>query len=65
MGLTMQHAAAVLVPLAAGYIMNFYGYQIPFMIAMIFAVITMVSTRYIDPANQKSTSRLAEEVAHA
>ncbi|MFN5929039.1 MAG: MFS transporter, partial [Roseiflexaceae bacterium] len=65
MGLTMQHVAAVIVPLAAGYIMNFYGYQIPFMIAVIFAIITMISTRFIDPANQKSTSRLAEDAAKA
>lgn len=65
MGLTMQHVAAVIVPLAAGYIMNFYGYQIPFMIAVIFAIITMISTRFIDPATQKSTSRLAEDAVKA
>lgn len=63
MGLTMQHVAAVIVPLATGYILNFYGYQIPFMIACAFAVITMISTRFIDPKTQKSQSRLAEEAA--
>ena len=65
MGLTMQHVAAVIVPLATGYILNFYGYQIPFMIACAFAVITMISTRFIDPATQKSQSRLAEDAAAA
>ncbi len=65
MGLTMQHVAAVIVPLATGYILNFYGYQIPFMIASAFAIITMISTRFIDPATQKSRSRLAEDAAAA
>jgi predicted MFS family arabinose efflux permease len=65
MGLTMQHVAAVIVPLATGYILNFYGYQIPFMIACAFAVITMISTRFINPATQKSSSRLAEDAAAA
>ena len=65
MGLTMQHVAAVIVPLATGYILNFYGYQIPFMIACAFAVITMISTRFINPATQKSHSRLAEDAAAA
>lgn len=65
MGLTMQHVAAVIVPLATGYILNFYGYQIPFMIACAFAVITMISTRFINPATQKSQSRLAEDAAAA
>jgi predicted MFS family arabinose efflux permease len=63
MGLTMQHVAAVIVPLATGYILNFYGYQIPFMIASAFAIITMISTRFINPATQKSSSRLAEDAA--
>jgi MFS family permease len=63
MGLTMQHVAAIVVPLATGYILNFYGYQIPFMIAAGFAIITMVSTRFIDPANQKSVARIAEDAA--
>ncbi len=65
MGLTMQHVAAVIVPLATGYILNFYGYQIPFMIASAFAIITMISTRFINPATQKSQSRLAEDAAAA
>jgi len=63
MGLTMQHVAAIVVPLATGYILNFYGYQLPFMIAAGFAIVTMVSTRFIDPANQKSAARIAEDAA--
>ena len=37
MGMTMQHAAAIVVPVATGFILNFVGYQIPFMIGCGFA----------------------------
>jgi predicted MFS family arabinose efflux permease len=61
MGLTMQHVAAVAVPLATGYILNFVGYQIPFLVAAVFAALTIIVTRRLDPANQKSPRRIAEE----
>ena len=65
MGVTMQHAAAIVVPLATGYILNFVGYQIPFLIACGFACLTFFVTRRLDPATQKSPRRLAEEAARA
>ena len=63
MGLTMQHAAAVVVPIVTGFVLNFVGYQIPFLIATVFAAITILVTRKLDPANQKSPLRLREDAA--
>jgi predicted MFS family arabinose efflux permease len=65
MGLTMQHAAAVIVPILTGYVLNYVGYQIPFLVASVFAAITVIITRQLDPANQKSPRRLQEDAARA
>jgi len=65
MGLTMQHAAAVVVPIVTGFVLNYVGYQIPFLIASGFAVVTLFVTRRIDPANQKSAGRLQEDATLA
>lgn len=65
MGLTMQHAAAVVVPIVTGFVLNYVGYQIPFLVASVFAAITVLVTRRLDPANQKSSQRLQEEAASA
>lgn len=65
MGLTMQHAAAVVVPIVTGFVLNYVGYQIPFLVASVFAAITVLVTRRLDPANQKSPQRLQEEAATA
>ncbi len=65
MGLTMQHAAAVVVPIVTGFVLNYVGYQIPFLVASVFAGITVLITRRLDPASQKSPQRLQEEAASA
>ncbi len=65
MGLTMQHAAAVVVPVVTGFVLNFVGYQIPFLVAGGFAVVTLFVTRRLDPVNQKSARRLQEDAALA
>lgn len=65
MGLTMQHAAAVVVPIATGFVLNYVGYQIPFLVASVFAVVTLLVTRRLDPATQKSERRLQEDAALA
>ena len=65
MGLTMQHAAAVVVPIVTGFVLNYVGYQIPFLVASVFAAVTILITRQLDPANQKSPQRLQEEAASA
>jgi predicted MFS family arabinose efflux permease len=61
MGLTMQHAAAIVVPIVTGFVLNYVGYQIPFLVASGFAAITILITRKLDPANQKSPQRIQEE----
>ncbi len=63
MGTTMQHAAAIVVPVTAGYILNFYGYQIPFVIACGFACLTFLVTRRLDPIAQRAPGRLAADKA--
>ncbi len=63
MGTTMQHAAAIIVPVAAGYVLNFYGYQIPFMIACGFACLTFLVTRRLDPVAQRAPARVAADNA--
>ena len=63
MGITMQHAAAIVIPILTGFVLNFVGYQIPFLVASGFALITVFITRKLDPARQKTTAKLAEEEA--
>ena len=63
MGLTMQHMAAIVVPLATGYVLNFWGYEIPFLVAAGFASITILVTRRLDPENQKSPRRLVAQAS--
>ena len=65
MGVTLQHAAAIVVPITTGFILNFVGYQIPFLIACVFACIAIVVTRKLDPAHQKAPQRIAEDQARA
>jgi MFS family permease len=61
MGITLQHVAAIVVPLATGYVLNFVGYQVPFLIACIFACFTFVVTRRLAPEQQRSPRRIAED----
>jgi hypothetical protein len=65
MGVTLLHATAIVVPVAAGYILNFVGYQIPFYIACVFAVAAIGVTRGLNPAKQKSAARIAADLAEA
>ncbi|MBI3944043.1 MAG: MFS transporter [Chloroflexi bacterium] len=61
MGLSMQHAAAIIVPIATGFVLNYVGYQVPFLVASGFACLTFVVTRKLYPEAQKSSMRLQEE----
>jgi hypothetical protein len=61
MGLSLQHAAAIVVPVATGVILNYVGFQVPFLIACVFAVFTIFVTRRLNPATQKSPARIAED----
>jgi MFS family permease len=59
MGVTILHATAIVVPVVAGFILNFVGYQIPFFIACGAAVITVVVTLRLNPVTQRSAARVA------
>lgn len=61
MGITMQHAAAIVVPVVTGFVLNYVGYQIPFLIASVFALITVYVTQKLDPRAQKTAAKIAEE----
>jgi len=63
MGVTILHATAVVVPVAAGFILNFVGYQIPFFIACGIALITVFVTMRLDPQSQRTPERVALDEA--
>jgi predicted MFS family arabinose efflux permease len=65
MGVTMQHAAAVVVPILAGYVLNYVDYPVPFLIACVFSCLTIVVTRRLAPEQQKSPLRIQEEALRA
>jgi predicted MFS family arabinose efflux permease len=59
MGLTIAHATAIVVPVMAGFILNFVGYQIPFYAACGVAVIAFFVTLRLDPVNQRCPAKIA------
>ena len=63
MEVTILHATAIVVPVAAGFILNFVGYQVPFFIACGAAIITVAVTVRIDPVAQRSPGRVAIDEA--
>jgi len=65
MGLTVSHATSVVVPVLAGFILNFVGYQIPFYAACGVAVITFFVTLRLDPVKQRCPARIAADEAAA
>jgi predicted MFS family arabinose efflux permease len=65
MGVTVLHATAIVVPFAAGFILNYVGYQVPFLIACGFAIITFFVTLRLDPVKQRCAARLAADNACA
>ncbi len=63
MGVTLLHATAVVVPVVAGYILNFTGYRVPFFIACGFALANFFVTLGLDPAKQRCAARVAMDEA--
>ena len=61
MGLTIAHATAIVVPVVAGFILNFVGYRIPFFVACGVAVIAFFVTLRLDPAKQRCPARIAAD----
>jgi len=64
MGVTMQHAAAIAVPVAAGFILNYVGYQIPFLIACVFALMTFAITHRLHPDMLRDVNRWVMEICN-
>jgi predicted MFS family arabinose efflux permease len=64
MGITILHATAVVVPVVAGIILNYVGYQIPFFIACGAALITVAVTHRLDPDKQRTAARVALDEAN-
>ncbi len=65
MGVTVLHATAIVVPVVAGFILNYVGYQVPFLIACGFAIVTFFVTLRLDPVKQRCAARLAADNACA
>ena len=52
MGVTMNHVAAVLAPLAGGLVWHFFGYQVIFYAGALLAFISLVVSQWVDPDYQ-------------
>ena len=63
MGVTLLHATAIVVPVAAGFILNFVGYQVPFFIACGFALVAAIVTLGLDPVKQRAAAKVALDEA--
>ncbi len=63
MGVTLLHVTAVVVPVVAGIILNFVGYQIPFFIACLSSLITVGLTQRLNPKAQRTPARVALDEA--
>jgi len=59
MGVTLLHATAIVVPVAAGMVLNYVGYQVPFFIGCGFALVAALVTLRLDPVKQRSAARVA------
>ena len=64
MGVTFMHATAIVVPVVAGIILNFVGYQVPFFIACGFACVGIVVILRLDPTTQRSAARVALDASN-
>jgi predicted MFS family arabinose efflux permease len=63
MGVTVLHATALVVPVAAGVILHYLGFRVPFAISCAAAVVTILITVRLDPHKQRSAARIALDEA--
>jgi MFS family permease len=63
MGVTLLHATAIVVPVAAGLILNYVGYRVPFFIGCGFALVAAIVTLGLDPVRQRSAAKVALDEA--
>ncbi len=55
MGVTMNHVAAVTVPLIGGMVWYYYGYKLIFLSGAIIAMFSLVASQWIDPKSELKT----------
>jgi hypothetical protein len=65
MGVTILHVTAIVVPVAAGFILNYVGYRIPFFIACAAALIMVAVTHRLNPMAQRTPAKVALDEARA
>ena len=65
MGVTILHVTAIIVPVAAGFILNYVGYRIPFFIACGAALIMVAVTHRLNPMAQRTAAKVALDEARA
>ena len=63
MGVTVLHATALVVPVAAGVILHYLGFRVPFAISCAAAIVTILVTVRLDPHKQRSAARIALDEA--
>jgi len=63
MGVTILHVTAIVVPVVAGVILNWVGYQIPFFIACFAALVMVFVTAKLNPLAQRSAAKVALDEA--
>lgn len=59
MGVTLLHATAIVVPVAAGLVLNYVGYQVLFFIGCGLASFAALVTLRLDPVRQRAVARVA------
>jgi MFS family permease len=59
MGVTLLHGTALVVPVVAGMILSYVGYQVPFFIGCGFACVAALVTLRLDTVRQRSAARMA------
>ena len=62
MGVTMNHIAAVIAPLAGGLVWHFFGYEVIFFSGAILAFISLVVSQWVDPQGLLERERRAARV---
>ena len=61
MGVTVAHVTAVSIPILAGFVLNFVGYQVPFYFACAVSVIGFFVSLRVDASKQKCPARIAAD----
>jgi MFS family permease len=61
LGVTLNHVAAVTLPLVGGFLWDRFGYALIFQIGSVVAAIVLIIAQFIEPATTKPPRRDAED----